>query len=124
LLPIRVTGQSMQPNYRDGSINFINTLSYLRNKPQRGEVVAILTTQGEVLLKRIVGLPGEQISFWQGHVYVNGKLLDEPYTFSRILASHRGTRLGPDQYFVAGDNRPITAMVVIKSDQILGRVIY
>lgn len=124
LLPIRVTGQSMQPNYRDGSINFINTFSYFRKKPQRGEVVAVLTKQGEVLLKRIVGLPGEQISFRQGQVFINDKPLKEPYTYSRVFAKYRGTLMGPTEYFVAGDNRPITAMGVVTSDQILGRVIF
>ena len=124
LLPIRVTGQSMMPNYQDGRVNFINTFSYLRNRPQRGDVVAVLTKQGEVLLKRIVGLPGERISFHQGQVYVNEKLLEEPYTRSRISTRYRGTQLSPTEYFVAGDNRPITAMVVVNSGEILGKAVF
>jgi len=124
LLPIRVTGQSMLPNYHDGRVNFINTLSYLRKKPQRGDVVAVLTKQGEILLKRIVGLPGERISFRQGQVYVNDGLLKEPYTWSRISARYRGALLGPAEYFVAGDNRPITAMAVVNSGDILGKVLF
>ena len=124
LLPIRVTGQSMMPNYHDGRVNFINTFSYLRKRPQRGDVVAVLTSQGEILLKRIVGLPGERVSFREGQVHINGELLQEPYTRSRIFARYRGVQLGPAEYFVAGDNRPITAMVVVNSGKILGKVVF
>lgn len=124
LLPIRVTGQSMLPNYHDGRINFINTLSYLRRRPQRGDVVAVHTKKGEILLKRIVGLPGERISFWRGQVYINDELLKEPYTQSRMVAGYGGTLLGSSEYFVVGDNRPITAMAVVDAGDILGKVLF
>src|SRR5262245_48406077 len=73
LLPIRVDGPSMQPNYREHSINIVNRLAYLRSEPQRGDVVAIrysgvsrLSGKSIMLMKRVVGLPGETIEWVEG----------------------------------------------------------
>src|SRR5882672_4882194 len=64
LFPLRVTGISMQPTYKDQSINFLNRLAYLTHEPRRGDVVSIRYAGPHLLLmKRIVGLPGETIEF-------------------------------------------------------------
>src|SRR5580698_5639392 len=70
LLRVRVDGISMTPTYADGSTHFVNRLAYLRHEPQRGDVVGIRLTPQQGLsaphimyLKRIIGLPGESISF-------------------------------------------------------------
>ncbi|HEX4121545.1 MAG TPA: signal peptidase I [Verrucomicrobiae bacterium] len=135
LLPVRVTGISMEPTYHDHSVNFINTLAFLRREPQRGEVVGIrLTPGGEgssmphmMYLKRIVGLPGESISFSYGRVIVNGKPLDEPYEKGPCNWNCPPVTLGPTQYFVVGDNRSMSQLnhVFGKVDRsrIVGRVL-
>src|SRR5579872_3664149 len=62
LIPIRVTGISMYPTYPDRRINFINRLAYVNHEPRRGDVVGIsLAGEHLMLMKRIVGLPGETI---------------------------------------------------------------
>ncbi len=70
LLPIRVEGISMEPTYHDRRVNCVNRLAYWRHAPQRGDVVAIrFSDPGEfsapraMLMKRIIGLPGESVSF-------------------------------------------------------------
>jgi len=106
LLPVRVTGGSMEPNYRDHRINFIYRLAYRRQEPQRGDVVGIRYAGPSVmLLKRIIGLPGERIGFTGGRVTVNGKVLDEPYLKLSCNWNREPVLLGPDEYFVVGDNR-------------------
>jgi signal peptidase I len=106
LLPIRVTGGSMEPNFRDRRVNFINRLAYLQHAPQRGDVVGVRFTGPSVmLLKRVVGLPGEQIGFAQGRVTVNGAPLAEPYLVLRSDWNRAPITLGPDEFFVVGDNR-------------------
>jgi len=107
LLPIRITGISMEPTYRDGRVNFVNRLAYAWSKPKRGDVVAIKTTGMSIMfMKRIVGLPGETISIAKGIVLVNGQPLDEPYVVvKREPWNERAVRLGPDEYLVIGDNR-------------------
>lgn len=75
-----------------------------------GHVVAVLDPRpegdGRLLLKRVVGLPGEALRVGGG-VQVNGRVLDEPYAHgSTPYEQHRGiNRLAPDEYFLLGDNR-------------------
>jgi signal peptidase I len=130
LIPIRVTGTSMEPTYRNGAINFINRWAYTWHPIRRGDVVGIQYVESRVLLlKRVVGLPGETVSIQRGTVYINGTALTEPYVHRqnpdwlepRIL-------LGPFTVYVIGDNRgmPIGDHVHGKRDQhlILGKVLF
>ncbi|MGO8931554.1 MAG: signal peptidase I [Limisphaerales bacterium] len=107
LIPIRVEGRSMLPTYKDHGVNFVNRLAYLFHEPRRGDVVAIRTRAGEhvMYMKRIVGLPGETVTFHQGYLFINGKPLDEPYLKLRGTWEHEPVPDGPDQYYVVGDNR-------------------
>jgi len=107
LVPIRVDGGSMLPTYKDHGVNFVNRLAYLVHAPRRGDVVAIRLLAGEhvMYMKRIVGLPGETISFRRGELCINGQPLDEPYLKFRGHWDHDPVALGPDQYYVVGDNR-------------------
>src|SRR5437879_2651827 len=84
LVPVRITGISMEPTYHDRRINFVNRLAYVWSKPKRGDVVAIKTTGLHIMyLKRIVALPGETISIKKGIVMINGQPLNEPYVKKR-----------------------------------------
>src|SRR5438309_1132689 len=76
--PIKIVGSSMSPTYLDGSMNFINKLSYARHVPNRGDVIA-LHYEGEVLLKRIIGMPGEQVSIEHGVIQLNGKPVEDVF---------------------------------------------
>ena len=106
-LPVRITGPSMQPTYENGQINFINCLAYLRSEPQRGDVVGIRFSGNHAMyVKRIVGLPGETLQFSHGRVLINGKELDEPYL--KLADKHWQSPpklLGPEEFYVVGDNR-------------------
>jgi signal peptidase I len=106
LLPVRVEGPSMLPTYKDRSINFINRLAYLGHEPRRGDVVSVRYAGYHVMLmKRIIGLPGETVAFDNGTVLINGQPLSEPY---RKWPSHwtlPPQTLSPDEYFIVGDNR-------------------
>jgi signal peptidase I len=125
LWPVKVVGQSMMPNYHDGARHFINKLAYSSKKPQRGDVIALRAPNGDVLLKRIVGLPGETISFEDGVLHINGKPTPENYT-QTLVPTDRGHRaeLGEDEYFVIGDNRAITVLSPILGKQIIGKVAF
>lgn len=58
-----------------------------------------------MLLKRVVGLPGESVSFRGGRLYINGQLLEEPYVKTPCDWEEPERKLGPDEYYVVGDNR-------------------
>jgi signal peptidase I len=107
LRPIRVEGGSMLPTYKDRGIHFVYRLAYLFHGPRRGDVVAIrLLAGGHVMfMKRVVGLPGENVAFRHGLLYINGQPLDEPYLEFRGNWDHEPEQVGPDQYYVVGDNR-------------------
>jgi signal peptidase I len=106
LLPIRVTGVSMEPTYHNGSINLINRLAYIRSGPQRGDVVAIRLAGEQIMfLKRIVGLPGETVSFDHGYLCIDSIPQPEPYLKLSSDWEMPPMTLGPDEYYVVGDNR-------------------
>jgi signal peptidase I len=123
---IRVTGHSMEPTYRDGRINFVNRISYRHHGPNRGDVVAVREDDSRlVLLKRVVGLPGERVAVRRGKVIINGRALDEPYARGNEIPPTRGeARLQANEYFVIGDNRDITAYGVVYRHEIIGKVVF
>lgn len=130
LIPFRITGSSMEPAYRDGGVNFANRLVYLVRRPQRGDVVAIRMVAGRhvMLLKRIVGLPGERIAIKNGVVTVNGADLDEPYLVKPWRWQREELLLGPDEYYVIGDNRRMPQSAhdfgKFKAGLIVGKVLF
>lgn len=129
LLPIRVTGHSMWPTFHNGEIKFVNRLSYLRQKPKRGDIVAVeYAGEGAVLLKRVIALPGEVFQVVEGKVHVNGQPIEEPYAFGKIPNEGRpGTsnllKLEPDQYLLWGDNRPDSEGFLKYENQIIGSLL-
>ncbi len=107
LIPVKVTGLSMEPTYHDGTVNFINRLAYLRQPPEHGDVVGIRLQAGAkvMLLKRIVALPGESISFSNGYVCLDGVPQPEPYLKLSCGWNVPPRTLGPGEYYFVGDNR-------------------
>jgi len=119
-IPVRVEGGSMSPTYADRGLNLVNRLAYKHSLPHRGDVVAIwLDENGSsvMLMKRVVGLPGERIGFRNGHVTVNGVEIDEPYVRYRSDWNRAAVSCGADEFFVVGDNRSMPI-----EDHTLGRV--
>ena len=112
-LPVRVEGVSMLPTYRTGRIGFVNRLAYVSHEPKRFDIVSIRFSdvslhffrKSAMLMKRVVGLPGETVAFVDGQLVINGKVIDEPYVKSRCRWEMEPELLGPDEFFVVGDNR-------------------
>lgn len=134
LWPIQVDGISMEPTYHNHRLDCVNRLAYLFHDPQRGDVVAIrFSNPGfffrphEMLMKRIIGLPGETVWFHEGHVYINGHLLEEPYLKKPCDWEHGPIQCGPDQYYVVGDNRSMPFELHtqgrVERDHIMGKVL-
>ena len=125
-LPIRVVGNSMVPTYHNGRINLINRLAFRWHGPKRGDVVAVqLDSSRLVLLKRVVALPRERVAVRAGRVVINGRILDEPYAnVSDNPPSQREIALGPDEYFVIGDNRDISAYGQVHQHEVIGKVVF
>jgi signal peptidase I len=103
----RVYGQSMEPNLHTNQRLVIEKLSYHFHGPRRGDVVVIRDPGGspELLIKRVIGLPGERITVTDGRVYIDGTPLDEPYLAQPTQGGGRSWIVPPLNVFVMGDNR-------------------
>jgi signal peptidase I len=123
LWPVKISGESMVPNYQDGQPNFINRLAYLSTQPQRGDVVALRAGK-DFLIKRVIGLPGEKIEFYRGTIIVNGQPLEEHYPVKPLLWRLAPVELGANDYFVMGDNRTVSLLGAVPREKIIGKAIF
>ncbi len=122
-----VFGRSMEPNLLERQRLIIDKISYRIHPPQRNDIVVLsLPEMDEMLVKRIVALPGETIEIYQGIVYINNEALPEPYPHDIGIYSMPPVTLGPLSYFVLGDNRDNSndsrSFGPVKREYILGRV--
>ncbi|WP_376791378.1 signal peptidase I [Thermoflexus sp.] len=103
----RIEGSSMEPNLHDGEYVLINKVSYWFSSPRRGDVVVFRFPHdpSRDFIKRIIGLPGETVAIRDGKVFINGRPLEEPYIRGPMVYTYGPVTLGPDEYFVLGDNR-------------------
>lgn len=106
----QVVGPSMTPNYKDGDVLILNKLHYRLHKPKRFEVAAIKSNNTKYFIKRVIGLPGEHVSYVDGTLYINGVATDEKFTKIDDDKDFKLEDLGyetiPDNYYlVMGDNR-------------------
>ena len=124
-----VDGDSMVPTFQPGASVFaMPVLGALT----RDDVVLLDDGKGDSALKRIVGLPGERVDIWRGYVFINGRMLVEPYlpkytlTFPDQQCGRFHFELGPEEYFVLGDNRLFSldsrSYGPVARDKITGRV--
>ena len=96
----------MLPTYKENRVNLVSRLAYRWSEPKRGDVIAIrFAGPHMMLMKRIVGMPGETISFHRGHVLINGEPLTEPYVQLTCTWELPPEKIGPNEYYVVGDNR-------------------
>ena len=107
----RVDGDSMETTLHDGDNLWVDKLSYTFGDPERFDVIIFNYDEDTTYVKRIIGLPGETVRIDQnGNIYINEQLLKEDYGNAVIEATKLGRAsqpvvLGPDEYFVLGDNR-------------------
>lgn len=104
MTPIKVNGNSMAPTLDDGDIMILDIISTKVKKIERFEIVVI--DQGkELLIKRVIGLPGETIEYRGGYLYVNGKEVDDPFYNNFEFTEDMKVTVPEGEYFVLGDNR-------------------
>ena len=124
LWPVKILGDSMLPNYHEGERHFINKFAYRSDPPRRGDVVGVRVASGDVYIKRIIALPGERFNYTNGVVTIDGEPLQELYTKTTVPWSVAPAALGPDEYYVMGDNRAVSVLGPIDRKLIIGKVVY
>ena len=148
----KVSGSSMYPTLEDGQYLVVNRLVYLPvdmerlskivpfwnvsapeerfavHPPRRGEIIVFHfpNNPAQDFVKRVVGLPGETVEVRQGAVYVDGRIIPEPYLDTGDRSNARPLSLGPEEYYVLGDNRRNSrdsrSWGAVPEDLILGKV--
>ncbi len=124
ITPVRVDGASMDQTLEDGQILLLYKLSNI----DYGDIVVLdEEKEGEIIIKRIIGMPGDTVSIKDNTVYVNGEELEEDYAYGET-SDYEEITLGDDEYFILGDNRPISKdsryFGPVKEDEIIGKVIF
>ena len=122
-----VFGQSMEPNLSQHQRLIVDKVAYRLHPPQRDDIVVLdLPEMEEMLVKRIVGLPGEVVELRQGVVYVDNEPIPESYPYDHAPFNMEPVLLGPLNYFVLGDNRSNSndsrVFGPVHRDHILGHV--
>jgi signal peptidase I len=100
-----VLGYSMEPGLHENDRLFVSNVDVMTNSISRGEIVVLYAPgDNEVVVKRVIGLPGETVEIYGGVVRINGVVLHESYI--REAPRFRGRwEVGENEYFVLGDNR-------------------
>lgn len=108
---VEVPSGSMENTIMIGDKAVTYRLAYLLSDPKRGDIIVFPFPDDESVdyIKRIIGLPGETIEGKDGLVYINGKLLNEPYVKDPIDQNFGPYIVPADSYFMMGDNRTNSA---------------
>jgi len=108
-----IPSSSMEPTLKIDDKVLVNKLSYKFHDINRGDIVVFERPPGETdpkikdLIKRVIGLPGDSIEAHDGHVFVDGRRLNEPYLPAGIQIKPLARQVVPgNSIFVMGDNRP------------------
>jgi signal peptidase I len=112
--PQEINGASMEPNFHNGEYILTNKVSYRLAMPKRGDVVIFKSPRNKDIdyIKRVLGLPGDEVELRKNTFYVNGIEVVEPYlssdafTFGGSYLAEESLIIVPEgMYFVVGDNR-------------------
>lgn len=106
---ITVEGGSMLETLKSGDRLYVSLLTPRFEGYERGDVViCYYPGREDRCVKRIIGMPGDTVKIVQGEVYVNGELIEEDYITHEADYNYPEITLAEDEYFVLGDNRPIS----------------
>ncbi len=128
--PAQVDGSSMKPTLSDNNLVILNKLDYRLNDIKRFDVV-VVDIKTEKIIKRVIGLPGDTVSYKNKTLYINGKKVEENFTHTNDTRDFKLGDIGyqkipGDKYFVVGDNRNNSMdsrmIGLVDKDQILGSV--
>ncbi|MBD3279892.1 MAG: signal peptidase I [Candidatus Pacebacteria bacterium] len=140
--PHQVNGQSMVPTFQSGEYLLTDKVSYRVGDPSRGDVVVFHAPEeahcpegtGCDFIKRVLAVPGESVQVTNNQIIVNGTPLAESYipadfqTLPGSFVKGRTVTLGPDEYFVVGDNRSYSSdsrtWGPIKKSDIVGKAFF
>lgn len=122
---VKVNGDSMYDTLEDGDILLLNKMD---STYERFDIVVLSDDViGEAVIKRIIGLPGEEVEIQNGNVYINKVKLEDEYN-NYFLSDMESIILSDDEYFVLGDNRAVSldsrSFGAVSENDVLGTVTF
>lgn len=127
---VRVDGPSMEPSYYHNNRVVVSKASYWFGEIERGDVIVFPAPPNpeEDYIKRVIGLPDDQVRVTNGVVYVNDNPLEEPYIMAPPIANMRQTTVPPGMVFVMGDNRNVSSdsrsWGPLNIEEIIGKAVF
>lgn len=103
ITPVRVSGDSMYDTLKDGDIMLLKKY----DKSYKRYDIVVFDRNGERLIKRIIGLPGEYIECIDGKIYINDKEIKDIDT-NLVTSDFNKVYIPENHYYVLGDNRPVS----------------
>ena len=137
--PVIVRGDSMYDTLKDGEVLFLGKINYRLKEIERFDIVVIKDLDGDAIIKRVIGLPGDNVEYKNDVLYINGKAYNkkftsdvtEDFTLEEICEIHQVgcvDKIPDDMCLVLGDNRDVSAdsrvKGLIKKSQIKGKAIF
>lgn len=127
-----VKGPSMEPTLYEGQILIVSKLNYRLGAPKRGDIVVLNDNlEHKDLIKRVIGLPGENVDIKDGFVYIDGELLEEDYiNVPTYENGFEASEVPENKYFVLGDNRPesrdsrSSSLGFVERENIMGKAVF
>ena len=112
ITPVIVSGDSMVPNLENRDLLLLRKIGYNSKSVKRHDIV-VVKKDGTEIIKRVIGLPGEHISYKNNKLYVNDKYIKEDYYFRNTIDFNLEeicsmSKIPEGKYLVLGDNRPIS----------------
>lgn len=132
ITPVIVSGNSMLPNFNDGELLLVKKIGYNEKAIKRFDVIVIKKDKEEII-KRVIGLPGEHVSYKNNKLYINDKLVSEDYTHLNTKDFNLEeictcSTIPEGKYLVLGDNRPISkdsrSIGLIDEKNIVGKSVF
>lgn len=133
----KVSGNSMVPTLQNGDYLITEKVSYKFRDPTRGEIIVLKNPKDESqdFIKRVIALPGDTLEISNNKIFLNGRLLEEPYLPTgaptkggAFVVNDSPVKAGNNQYFVIGDNREHSSdsrtWGPIIKEEIVGRAIF
>lgn len=139
ITPVIVRGDSMNDTLKDGEVLLLNKIGYKTLEIKRYDIIVIKDLDGDYIIKRVIGLPGDNVYYKDNILYINDKKIDknftDDYTFDfnlndicKINNDDCSNGIPDDMYLVLGDNRNVSAdsrvKGLIKKSQIQGNTVF
>lgn len=134
--PLEVSGESMEPNLVDREQIIVEKISMTFGEITRGDVVVFNSPEEdkELVIKRVIGIPGDTVMIQNGGIILNGTPLEEPYVKNDTITEGKSklregvsAKIPPNAYFLLGDNRENSTdsreLGPISNDAVIGKAV-